>query len=146
MLKSAVLVSSVALLVIGSSYAFGLLSNQNNVPTTGVLLSVNVGAYSDSACTKNITSVNWGGVYPGDTKTTVMYIKNLGTANITLTMQAANWNPTVASSYFTLSSTYLGQTLTPGQVLPVTFTLGVASTVNDPITNFGFTIVITSLG
>ena len=146
MLRAAGMIGLVALIFVGSSYAFGLITSQNNVPTTGVLLSVNIGAYSDSACTKNMTSINWGGVYPGDNQTAVMYIKNLGTANITLTIQTASWNPAVASSYFTLSSTYSGQTLKQGQVLPITFTLKVASTVNDPITNFGFNIVINSQG
>ena len=146
MLRTAGMIGLVALIFIGSSYAFGLITSQKNVPTTGVLLSVNIGAYSDSACTKNMTSVNWGGVYPGDNKTAVMYIKNLGTANSTLVIQATNWNPAIASSYFTLSSTYSGQTLTAGQVLPITFTLRVASKVSDPITNFSFNIAISDQG
>ena len=64
----------------------GLLSINQSVPTSGIVSTVNVGVYSDSACTQQLTSISWGSVAPGGTGTRTFYVKNTGTNQITLTM------------------------------------------------------------
>ena len=147
MLKTVGIIAVIgSVILVTSSYAFGLLTNQRTVDTTGILNSVDIGVYSDAACTQNKTTINWGGCNPGDNKTAALYIKNLGTNGFTLSTQTLNWNPSTASQYFTLSSNYGGQTLTPGQVLPVTLTLRVSRSISDQITTFSFSIAIISQG
>jgi archaellum component FlaG (FlaF/FlaG flagellin family) len=133
------------LLVTTSGYAYGLLTGQNTLSSSGVVASANIGVYSDQACTQSLTSISWGTCYPSSNATAVIYVKNLGTVNEALTVQAANWSPSTASTYLTLTSDYSGQSLTPGQVLKVTFTLRVSSGITG-ITSFSFNVVLTSQG
>ena len=145
-LKSLIILGIAAALVAsGSAYSFGLLTNQNNMNTSGIIANVNMGVYSDAACTKSITSVNWGVCYPGSPYTAVVYVKNLGTVNTTFTIQTSGWNPSAASSDITLSSDYTGRTIAAGTSLKVTLTLTVASSIKD-ITSFSFNIGIVSQG
>lgn len=137
---------AVTIIFATSAYAFGLISGQHNVDTTGIVLGVNIGSYADAACTQNQTTINWGGLYPGGNATALLYIKNLGTTALTLQVQTLNWSPSGVSSYLTLTSNYLGQTLTPGQVLPITFKLSASSSIPSQITTFSFTIGIISQG
>lgn len=132
-------------LVSTSAYAFGLLNSQNTMNSTGIIANANIGVYSNPACTINQTSINWGTAYPGDNKTTTVYIKNLGTVDITLAVATSSWNPAAAQTYLTLTSDYTGQTLTPGQSRAVTFTLKVKSNITG-ISTYTFNIVITSTG
>ena len=138
-----VLVAVTVFLSVTSVYAFGLLANQNTVNTTGVVADLTLGVYSDSACTQNYTQINWGVCYPGENKAVVAYIKNLGTVNATLSIQTTNCNPSRASSFLDLSSNYNGQTIAPGNVVPITFTLIVPSDITQ-IDTFSFDISIAS--
>lgn len=135
-----------SVIVATSSYAVGLITYQKNLDTTGIINSSNIGVYSDAACTQNKTSISWGGCYPGDNKTAVLYVKNLGTTVSTLSIQALNWNPSTASSYLTLTSDYSGQTLSSGQVLLLTLKLSVSRGISSQITTFSFTVGIVSTG
>ncbi|MDQ1279286.1 MAG: hypothetical protein QG670_546 [Thermoproteota archaeon] len=128
-----------------SGYAVGLLTHQDILNSSGIIASANIGKYSDQACTRNATSISWGTCYPGGNATSIVYFKNLGTVNEAFTIQTSNYVPSMASTYLTLTSDYSGQSLTPGQVLKVTFTLKVSSGITG-ITNFSFNIVVTSQG
>lgn len=139
------LVLATAIILVSTPYAYGLISSQNTMNTSGIIANANTGVYSDAAATQSMTSITWGSCYPGVSYQAVAYIKNLGTVSETLTIQTANWTPSSASTPITLSSDYSGQTLTPNQVLKVTFTLAVASNIAG-ITAFSFNIVITSQG
>lgn len=136
---------AIVLIFAASSYAFGLLSTQTTMNSTGLVASANLGLYSDSACTNTVSAINWGTVYPAGNYTTTIYMKNLGTVNETLTIQITNWTPSSASPYLTITSSYAGQTLSLNQVLPVTFTLRVSQTITG-IASFSNNIVITSQG
>ena len=125
-----------------SSYAFGLLAGQNTIHTTGIVADLIFGVYSNSACTLNLTSINWGFCYPGGNNTEIAYVKNLGTLDTTLSILTTNWDPLAASSHLTLTSDYSGLALIPGEVVKLTFTLSVSSSINQ-ITDFSLDIVIT---
>ena len=140
-----VLLAVTAFMSVTSVYAFGLLANQNTVNTSGVVADVTLGVYSNSACTQNYTSINWGTCYPGENRTALAYIKNLGTLDATLSIQTINWNPSIAPSFLALNSNYYGQIIAPGSVTPITFTLTVPSDINQ-VDTFSFDISIISVG
>ena len=83
-----------------------LLSTNQTVPLNGTIGSgttdngtidtINVGVYSDSACTQTATALNVGTLNPGGTATQTIYIKNAGNTAETLTMTTNNWTPTNA--------------------------------------------------
>jgi len=58
-------------------------------------------------------------------------------------MISENWVPVEAEAHITLSWDYAGQTISSNEVLPVTFTLTVASDISG-IGAFVFDIVITA--
>ena len=47
----------------------GLLSVSQSVSSSGTVTAVNVGVYSDAACTQTLTSIDWGTISPGSSVT-----------------------------------------------------------------------------
>ena len=47
-------------MVVGSAVTLAVLNVQRAIPSSGIVVAVNVGVYSDSACTLNLTSIDWG--------------------------------------------------------------------------------------
>ena len=120
----------------------GLLIANQTVPLTGTITTVNVGVYLDAEGTQNCTSLNFGSLNPGDTATQIVYIKNTGTAPVTLSMTANNWNPTSSSSYLTLSWNRQNTILNAQESIQATLTL--TSTANaDDLSSFGCDLTFT---
>ncbi len=119
----------------------GLIATQT-LPSSGTVSAVNVGVYSDSGCTQILTSINWGTLYPGNTTTRQIYIKNTGTLPVTLTMTTGSWVPTAANSVLTLTWNRQNRVLNAGDSIAATLTLTVSSSPGS-ITNFSFNIIIT---
>jgi len=103
------------------------LSASRTFPLNGTINTVNVEAYTNSACTIPCTALDVGNVNPGSTVTQRIYIKNSGTIPVTLTMATSNWNPTNAGSYLTLSWNRQNTVLNAGASVSATLTLTVAS-------------------
>jgi hypothetical protein len=150
--KRETVVFEIALLLVLCALATGifgtatsLLQANKTFSNAGSVKGVGVGIYSDSACTTQTSSINWGALDPGSSKTTVIYVRNEGNAVVTLTKTVQNWNPTNAQSYMTLNWNYANQTLSVNQVLQVNLTLVVSSTVSG-ITSFSFDVTITATG
>jgi hypothetical protein len=120
-------------------------TNVFTLHSTGTVKGIGVGIYWDSGCTSRVTSIDWGLAEPGTIQNKAVYIKNEGNANVTLTLQTSNWNPTNAATYISLSWTYNNQTIPVNQVVQVTLRLTIASNVAG-ITTFSFDIVITAVG
>jgi hypothetical protein len=107
----------------------------------------NFGIYQDQACTNQVgtSTISWGQLYPGSTKTVAFYIRNNGNSPITLSKTVGNFNPTTVGTYLTLNWDYYNQVLNPGSTLKITLTLNVAS--NTPtFSNFNFDTAITATG
>jgi hypothetical protein len=81
----------------------GALMSSQTVPSQGTVSAVNVGVYSDSACTQNLTSINWGSIAPVNSTTRTIYVKNTGTISMTLSMTTGSWVPSNANTYISLS-------------------------------------------
>jgi hypothetical protein len=101
--------------------------------------------YSDSACTTNMTSINWGSIAAGGTATQTVYVKNTGTGTMTLSLTASNWSPSGASTYITISWNQQGTQLSAGGSVAATLTLTVSSSITG-ITSFSNTITISGTG
>jgi hypothetical protein len=56
------------------------------VPSHGSVKGINVGLYSDQACTTPVKSIQWGLIEPGATANQTVYIRNEENSNTTLTM------------------------------------------------------------
>jgi hypothetical protein len=129
-----------------------LLSSNQTVPLNGTIGSgttdngsidtINVGVYSDSACTQTVTALNVGTLNPGGTATQTVYVKNTGTIAETLTMTANNWTPTNAPTYLTLSWNRENTVLNAGASIQATLTLTAASNTGI-LTTFSCDVTLT---
>ena len=119
-----------------------VLSTSQSVPLNGTITAVNLGIYSDSACTQTCTALNVGALNPGGTATQTVYIKNTGTVPETLTMTASNWSPANANTYLTLTWNQQNTVLPAGQSIQATLTLTAASNTGT-LTTFSCSVTIT---
>jgi len=131
---------AVGLLV--SVVASGVLVTSESVRTSGILATANLGVYSDSACTQSLSAIDWGLVTPGATVSRTVYVKNLGTAQVTLSLSASSWNPAAANGPVSMSWNRQEAALTSGQVTSATLMLSVSSGVSG-FTSFSVDAVIT---
>ena len=144
--KSAIISIFVLMALLSTSmYTFGYLNSSQLTNTSGITANVDIGIYSDSDCTNNLTSIDWGIVYPGEKVYSTAYIQNLGNVDIILVIETLNWIPVSAENYLTFSWNYDNKTLIKNEVIPVTFTLDVSQQIEN-IESFSFDIIITSFG
>jgi len=126
-----------------SVFATTLLTSFQRVPNGGNVKAVGVGVYWDSACTNNVTSIDWGFLDPGQSANRTVYVKNHGNTPIVLNMTSENWTPSSARNYIIFSWNREGYVLnTTVPVVQVVLTLSVSSNISG-ITNFNFDIIIT---
>ncbi len=128
----------------------GLISFQNanskvnrQLPSSGNIAAINVGIFSDYACTQNLESLDWGDIAPGESVNRIIYLKNTGTTQILLSMTASNWNPASANGPLTLTWNREGTLLDPGEVTSATLTL---ATVEDVLGITAFSVSILIIG
>jgi alkyl sulfatase BDS1-like metallo-beta-lactamase superfamily hydrolase len=120
----------------------GLLMSSQSLQSSGTVTAVNVGVYSDSSCTQNCTSIAWGTIAPGNSSTRTIYVKNIGTVPMTLSMTMGSWVPSNMNTYLSLSWNRGGTVLSAGQSTTATLTLSASSSAGN-ITSFSFNIIIT---
>jgi hypothetical protein len=131
--------------IVISALAASLLLASQTVPTSGNLKAVGVGVYSDSGCSNNVTSIDWGFLAPEAQINKTVYIRNNGNVPITLNITTNDWNPMSTQNYITLRWNREGYVLGTSQSTRVTqafLILSVSSTIAG-ITNFSFSIIIT---
>jgi hypothetical protein len=119
-----------------------VLSTNQTVPLNGTINAVNLGVYSDSACTQTATALNVGTLNPGGTATQTVYIKNTGNIAETLTMSVNNWTPTNASTSLTLTWNRQNTVLTAGASIQATLTLTAAANTGS-LTTFSCDVTLT---
>ena len=119
----------------------GIISTQT-IPSDGTITTVNVSVYTNIQCSQNCTSINWGALYPGNSTTQTVYVKNTGTVPITLTMTADTWTPENADDYLALDWNQEGTILSVGQSVTATLTVTAAADTGD-LQDFNVNIVIT---
>lgn len=133
------------LCALASGTALSLLQTSRTISNTGSIKGIGVGIYWDLACTNQTSSINWGLLSPGSSKTVGIYVRNEGNSVAVLSKTVQNWNPSNVQSYVSLNWNYVNQPLSVNQVLQVNMTLIVSSTASG-ITNFSFDITISATG
>jgi hypothetical protein len=136
----------IALVIIGvatASLTMAALSANQNVPSSGtVTASANLGVYSDSGCSVNLTSINWGTLTAGGSTTKTVYVKNTGSGvSLALSMNTTSWIPANANTYITVTWDKETIRLNPNQNTTAIITLTVSPSIVD-ITNFSTQINI----
>jgi hypothetical protein len=143
------LIMVIALVVVATTltaYTLATLNVNKNLSSSGTITtSPNLGVFSDSACTINMTAINWGSVSAGGTANQVLYVQNTGTGTLTLSLTTSNWSPLGAGTYLTMSWNQQGTQLPAGQSVAATITLTVSSSITG-ISSFSNSIAITGSG
>jgi hypothetical protein len=122
-----------------------LYQTSNTISSIGTLKAIGIEVYQKEDLADRVTTINWGTLKPGDTKTYTIYVSNKGNFPLTLSMSTSNWNPSSASNYLTLTWSYSGQTIRAGEAVQVTLTLTVSSSISG-LSNFGFDITAVGSG
>jgi len=146
---SAVTVIAIAALGLVLTYATaGVVSLSEAAPLTNRVLSssgsirtLNVGVYSDYGCSQSLGSLDWGDLSPGDSVNRTIYVKNTGSAEISLSMTTTGWIPAGANGPLTLGWDRESTKLGAGEVIMATLTLAVSESITD-ITTFSVQILI----
>lgn len=125
--------------------ALSLLQTSRTISNVGSVKGIGVGIYWDLTCTNRTSSINWGLLNPGSNKTVWIYVRNEGNSVVVLSKTVQNWNPSNVQSYVSFNWNYINQTLSVNQVLRLSLTLIVSSTVSG-ITNFSFDVTISATG
>jgi len=120
----------------------GVLTSSQSVTSSGTITAVNVGVYTDVACTTSCSSIDWGMLLPGNSTTRIVYVKNTGTVPVTLSVSTVNWTPSNANTYLTLTWDRTNYVLAPSTSVQATLTLTASSSAGS-ISSFNFNLVIT---
>ena len=144
-LNYGILLLTISVAIVSGLAVSGLLTASVTLSSTGSVKGINVEVYWDAGCTQVVSSVDWGTPEPGDSDVETVYIRNSGTAPMTLSMSCSGWSPVEAGNYLTLSWDREGAILDAGAVVPAVLTLTVSDTVSG-ITDFSFNIVIEGTG
>ncbi len=132
-----------SLCVIGQ--VMSAVQTNRSISNVGAVKAIGVGVYWNQSCTNTVTSIDWGTIEPGSAVNRTCYIRNEGNSASTLALQTSDWNPSEAAGYIDLSWDYGGQSMNPDDVVRVTFTLSVSSSIQN-ITSFSFVITVSATG
>jgi hypothetical protein len=113
-------------------------SDQSNNSVTGI----NVCVYNDPACTQKCISLDWSALTIGSQTSKTVYIKNAGTNPLKLDIAESDWTPSSANGPITLGWNRENAILDPGQTISAQLTLYVSQTIDNAISDFGFSITI----
>jgi hypothetical protein len=130
-----VLSTVLAVYTVESLFLRNIVSNVSAVTAAG-----NLGVYWDSTYRNRVSSINWGNITAGSTKTVTVYVRNEGNDSIVLVFTPTSWNPSSATLYLYLSGSYDAAKIVVGQVVRVTLALRVSPSTNG-ISAFSFNIV-----
>ena len=106
-----------------------------------------IGFYWDTACTKEVTSVDWQQLTPGRMATKTLYCRNVGAVSVVFFgFGTIDWGPPEASGFISSSCYYENVILKPNDVIQVNLTLAVSlSIVGTNITGFSFNYIPNTL-
>ena len=118
----------------------GVLSANQTIPSSGTITTINMDAFSDSACTQQCTQIDFGTLNPGGVSTQTLYVKNTGTTSIVLSLDADNWNPVEAGLWLSVSWDREDQVLSAGDSILATLSLSVDKNI-EVIEYFDFNVI-----
>jgi len=116
----------------------------HRITSNGLIKAIGVDFFQDQQCTNSLIAINWGLVSPGSTHYKTAYCKNTQNVPVTMVLATEDFNPSAAEPYVEGAWNYTGQTLTPGQVIPIQFSLTIAANITG-IESFSFVYVVTAV-
>ena len=158
---AAVALIAVAMTVVSLSVS-GILQSTERLSSSGIIIEsaplymppappspsppppepdVEMDVYEDLACTIVQSSIVWGEIEAGASKSVTVYIKNNGDTNLLLGLDSVNWTPSNCADYTSLSWDHDNTVLVPREVREVKITLDVDPD-SPPMNNFGFDVLI----
>ena len=125
-------------------------AQRNTVHSVSSITSLDgdyIGFYWDTACTKEVTSVDWQQLTPGRTATKTLYCRNVDAVSVVFFgFGTAGWDPQEATRFISSSCHYENVILKPNDVIQVNLTLAVSlSIVGTNITGFSFNYIPNTL-
>jgi hypothetical protein len=121
----------------------GYLDTTTVPELVGVGKSIDV--FWDPTCLNPVASIDWGAIGPGDVENMTVFVRNEGESSTFLALNVSDWNPWGASNYLNIGWNYSGSAVPPGQVVPLTLSLMVNSSITG-ITSFGVNVTVSSGG
>ena len=137
-------VVGIAVAVVGMMMAVSVLAvlqSNKTFSNTGVISAVNVELYQDSSCTKALSTIDWGSLSPGSSSNRTIYVKNIGSIPISLSMTVNTWSPSNAANYVTLTWNREGTALNAGSSTSALLVLSVSASITS-ITTFSFNATV----
>ena len=122
-----------------------MLTATKTLDSTGTIRAINIEVYSDLACTQPVSSLDWSIPEPGDTVNRVVYLKNIGNADMTMNMYVSNWTPVGVDTYLSLSWDQENTVMIPDEVLLSTISLSVDNGITG-VTDFSYQITLQGTG
>ena len=111
------------------------------IDSTGTVVAEGVVVYWDAAGTENVTEIDWGRLVPGENKTVLVYVKNVGNEASNITLWTADWSSPEADMYLQLEWNYTGAVIDVFEIIPVELILVVHPDIED-VHDFNFQIGI----
>jgi hypothetical protein len=139
-------ISIIALILVAvalTATTYGAISVNKSLSTNGsITVTPDLALYSNSACTTNLSAIDWGTITPGNNQTRTVFVKNTGTGtSLTLSISTSSWTPITANGPITISWDKEGASISPGQSTAAVITLKSSSNIVN-ITNFSVQILI----
>lgn len=141
---------SLYIALLSSSYkgiTFEIERSKWVIPTSGVMMAgaVPFGVYWDPTGTRPVTSIEWGNLWPGQTRNATFYVRNEGSSPIycSASWNETSWKPANASRFFDMTWNFGGAPLAPSRARKVTLALHVHKDVWG-VETFSFDIVISA--
>lgn len=133
------------LLIVGGVAGYLMLSQR--IRSRVRLKTIGFKTYWDESCTQEITEIDWGVLeQPPVSKSIDIWLKNIGTVSVSLSLTTEEWTPPEASNYIFLTWDKEGYVLHENEVTKATLTLSVSETViGTGLKDFSFTIVLTGV-
>ena len=160
----AVVAIALILLIVSSTYAMGFLTNQQyfspdasnhtvttppntidqtTTSSTALTASLELGVYRSQTSMQAVTQIDWGIVYPDDSRAYNLYLVNEGNVPCHLFLNATNWQPAQIREQITVTWDYNGEVVAPDQGINLTVTLTTAANLEN-VGTFTFDLTITS--
>jgi len=136
-------VALILIVCLGVTVAYALWQQVTIISNVGMVKTFNVTIWQDVDRTIELTSIDWGMVVLGESKTVEGYLWSDGNTNTILNMETSNWNPDNANLYLVLTWDRENYILQPKTMCLTTLTLTVASVVVG-VESFSFDILITA--
>ena len=137
------LAALVLVVCLGVTVAYAALQQSLTISNVGTVKTVNLTVWQDENRTIPLTSIDWGLLAPGQSKTVEAYLLSDGNTETILSIAIENWNPINASFYLAIMWDRENYTLQPKQVCLSSLTLTVDPDITG-IENFSFGILLTA--